>query len=262
MGGKLTRVASRESTLGGEWTRKPEEAFPSAQDEAESDSDSEAEPLSEGEAEESGSDMSSVDISQKSHSEGAPLESVTENLLANVLRHILLFGGRQEAQEVDKVLELRLEHVESSRKIGDQVFRAIDDGGICLRVKNRAGVFRLQNNHVALIECKRRITAFKNGEPRISDTCLAQLTCEALLARGLQSNDDSVYIIHGAQQFVMLFEFDIPKSYMEEFPNLRDESYIKVSTTGWMDLTTRTGRKALVDNICALMETKLGGGGE
>jgi ribonuclease HI len=58
---------------------------------------------------------------------------------------------------------------------------AIDDGGLCLR-KDLNGGFSLCKNHLAIWEGKRQFQCLEHGRPIISDNCLAQMTCEALVA--------------------------------------------------------------------------------
>jgi hypothetical protein len=52
-----------------------------------------------------------------------------------------------------------------------------------LRRQKPGGGFILANNHVAILEAKTQFQCLENGRPVISDTCFAQMVCEALAAR-------------------------------------------------------------------------------
>ncbi|PHH62833.1 hypothetical protein CDD81_6633 [Ophiocordyceps australis] len=265
---RTTKVASLGKTLARSFTMtlRPRRAQ-AAQIEAECfleddqdlgcDSDSEPEPDSEPAYESSSSGevslAPSVQISERSHTRDSPLETLTVDLLRSVLRHILLFGGRQKTPVLAKVLEVRLQGAKLSYESRTQDFSATDDGGICLRALEK-GVYHVRDASVAIFECKRQVTAFTDGRPSISDACLGQMACEAILARPRQKKD-SVIIIHAAQQYVRLFEFVVSASYRDEFPNLGNSTFLQVHCTGWLDLTTRVGREALTANICALIES-------
>lgn len=59
---------------------------------------------------------------------------------------------------------------------------AVDDGGLCRR-KAQSDIFAIDKERVAIIEAKKQFQCVENGRPTISDSCLAQMTCEALVAR-------------------------------------------------------------------------------
>jgi hypothetical protein len=66
---------------------------------------------------------------------------------------------------------------------------AIDDGGLYLRVEKEKGRFIVARNMVALLDAKRNLKVIE-GKPVISDKCLSQMTCEAILARATDSLDE------------------------------------------------------------------------
>lgn len=71
-----------------------------------------------------------------------------------------------------------------------QILRAVDDGGICYLTLASSGRYHTIDSHMAMIEAKKRFQNIENGQPVITDECLAQMTCEALAAR-LERRDES-----------------------------------------------------------------------
>ncbi|KAG5655144.1 hypothetical protein KAF25_001917, partial [Fusarium avenaceum] len=107
-------------------------------------------------------------------------EAYTVRLISCAIRHILHYSQHQEAQ---MVLELRQsERLALDIPSLEGSIVSIDDGGLRLRLlgKRRPG-----NNFVALLEAKRCLKVL-DGRPVISDDCLAQMTCEAIVTKATQ----------------------------------------------------------------------------
>ncbi|KAJ5105281.1 hypothetical protein NUU61_002628 [Penicillium alfredii] len=122
-------------------------------------------------------------VDPESHRLLASPEDETLRLASCVIRHILYFGAPQDSVDLPTVVEFRDAKVRLAgyTPILNRKLVAIDDGGLCLR-KQSNGRFALFKNHLAILEGKRHFQCLKNGQPIISDGCLAQMTCEALVA--------------------------------------------------------------------------------
>lgn len=122
-------------------------------------------------------------VDSESHRLLASPEDETLRLASCVIRHILYFGAPQDSVDLTTVVEFRDAKVRMAAytPILKRKIVAIDDGGLCLR-KELNGGFSLCKNHLAILEGKRQFQCLENGRPIISDNCLAQMTCEALVA--------------------------------------------------------------------------------
>lgn len=80
------------------------------------------------------------------------------------------------------VIELRMSKEYLSVSFDGISFTAIDDGGLCRRVKTSTGNFVVDDNFVAIVEAKRAYPV-KDGRPVVSDPVLGQMTCQALAVR-------------------------------------------------------------------------------
>lgn len=111
-------------------------------------------------------------------------EDETLRLASCAIRHILYYAPPQDSGDLQTVVEFR----DSKRRLAVKTpvlgrkIVAIDDGGLYRR-KARGEIFAIDKEHVAIIEAKERFQCLDNGRPTISDSCLAQMTCEALVAR-------------------------------------------------------------------------------
>jgi hypothetical protein len=121
-------------------------------------------------------------VDPESHRLLASPEDETLRLASCVIRHILYFGAPQDSVDLRTVVEFRDAKVRMAAytPILKRKIVAIDDGGLCLR-KELNGCFSLFKNHLAILEGKRQFQCLENGRPVISDNCLAQMTCEALV---------------------------------------------------------------------------------
>jgi hypothetical protein len=101
-------------------------------------------------------------------------------LITRVLRHLLYYT---QPRKSSRVVEFRPERRRMVSQISElkKQFVAIDDGGLSLKADG--GLSTEPNVAVALLEAKRHLVVDR-GKPKISDECLAQMTCEAILARG------------------------------------------------------------------------------
>jgi hypothetical protein len=135
----------------------------------------------------------------KDHWLGVTPEDDTLRLASCVIRHILYFAPPQENPLNTVVVDFRDAkiRISASTVLTEQVIIATDDGGLCLRRENPAGGFTLVNNHVAILEAKARFQTLEKGRPVISDTCFAQMICEALATRLSKIADD-----HSEQRYI------------------------------------------------------------
>ncbi|PHH81002.1 hypothetical protein CDD82_1383 [Ophiocordyceps australis] len=203
------------------------------------------------------SEVPSVVMDEKAHKSCCPPELATANVAKSVIQHVLLFAGEQKEAALQEALEYRVPSIKMDRHYGAQHFRAEDDGGICYRKRHPKEGLQIIDNHIAILEAKREVTAFVDGRPHISDRCLGQMTCEAILMRSEKTRalpGNSVVIIHAAQTYLRFFEFEISEQYIKEFPRPSRNSFINVYSTGWLDLNELAGREAIVANLSALMK--------
>lgn len=135
---------------------------------------------------------------------------------------------------------------------------ATDDGGLCLRIQNDQGDFRLRDDCVAILEAKRKFQWLEEGKPTILDECLAQMTCEALLVRLVDFTfPEIVVVIHATQHYICFLQFEISNEYIGGFGLDSLSLSIPVVATRWYDLRSESNRKQVVLNLCAIM--RLGG---
>ncbi|KAG5764821.1 hypothetical protein H9Q72_007088 [Fusarium xylarioides] len=109
-----------------------------------------------------------------------PAEDCALLLITRVLRHLLFYT--QAPNSSSHVVDFRPERhrmVSDFEELEKQLV-AIDDGGLSLKVN--IGPSDKPNVAIALLEAKRRLVV-DHGKPKMSDECLAQMTCEAILAR-------------------------------------------------------------------------------
>ncbi|KAJ5804203.1 uncharacterized protein N7518_000506 [Penicillium psychrosexuale] len=156
---------------------------------------------------------------------------------------------------MSSVVEFRDVKLRTRAVLGGNKITAIDDGGLCIRIEAKDNKFILQNDHVAILEAKRKFQCLEEGKPIISDKCLAQMTCEALLARvvGFDQTRETVIVIHATQHYLCFLQFEISDEYIEDFGLDLPSSFIPVVATPWYDLSSESNRKQVVLNLCALM---------
>lgn len=123
-------------------------------------------------------------VDQEAHLLLSSPEDETLRLASCVIRHILYYAPPQDSGQLQSVVEFRdakkrlaVETPELRRKMV-----ATDDGGLYRRIA-LGNVFTVDKERVAIVEAKRQFQFLESGRPTISDDCLAQMTCEALVAR-------------------------------------------------------------------------------
>ncbi|RBA19665.1 hypothetical protein FPRO05_08965 [Fusarium proliferatum] len=121
---------------------------------------------------------------------------------------------------------------------------AVDDGGLCLRMEEEKDRFVVVRNMVALLEAKRSLNIIE-GKPMISDKCLAQMICEATLARATdpldEFQDESVTIINATQNYVCFLQFNVESEYIEDLGlGAKPSQPLMVTATQRFDLTIGT----------------------
>ncbi|KAJ6185812.1 hypothetical protein N7519_007113 [Penicillium mononematosum] len=204
---------------------------------------------------------SSQDASSTGHIDNAEhhlrgtVEDDTLRLLSCVIRHILYFGSPQDWKNMSRVVEFRDVKLQASAHLPsiNKSINAIDDGGLCLRIQDE-GSFTLLDDRVAILEAKRDFDSLEEGKPIISDRCLAQMTCEALVARSVSSEPrERVIVIHATQNYICFLEFKISDEYIQDLGSESPSSCITVVATPWYDLSSASNRKQVVLNLCALM---------
>lgn len=133
--------------------------------------------------------------------EDLPLEDNTVRLISCIIRHILYYT---QLPGLTPVVEFRDIRQGLGLEIPDLAGHivAVDDGGLCLRMEEEKDRFVVVRNMVALLEAKRSLKIIE-GKPMISDKCLAQMTCEATLARATDPLDE-----FQDERCVNLFFFD------------------------------------------------------
>jgi hypothetical protein len=220
----------------------------------------------------------------ESHMLLASPEDETLRLASCVIRHILYFGAPQDSVDLGTVVEFRDAKVRIAVQspLLNRKMVAIDDGGLCLR-KELNGRFELIKNHVAILEGKRQFQCLEDGRPVISDDCLAQMTCEALVVAVANRSEElhrngyysilllitsnpfrmkiirilttrkRVIVINAIQHYMCFVHFEISKEYFSNFESLSPSAFLYVNSTPWFDLDSQSGRKQVVANLCGLM---------
>ncbi|KAH7220459.1 uncharacterized protein BKA55DRAFT_743943 [Fusarium redolens] len=175
-------------------------------------------------------------------------------LITRVLRHLLYYTQPPKSSRVVEFRPERRRMISQISELEKQIV-AIDDGGLSLKVDE--GLSTEPDVTVALLEAKRRLVVHKD-KPRISDECLAQMTCEAILARGRsdleQLKNERTLIINATSHYVCFLEFHVTSTYMDELGNGSLPSQpLKVTATQWFDLSDRDGRSGVLENIRGLV---------
>ncbi|KAM5365848.1 hypothetical protein ACJA88_012362 [Fusarium oxysporum] len=179
-----------------------------------------------------------------------PAEDSAVLLITRVLRHLLYYT---QAPRSSRVVDFRPERRRIVSDISEleKQFVDIDDGGLSLKVEG--GLSTEPNVAIALLEAKRRLVV-DHGKPKISDECLAQMTCEAMLA-GLrpmeeQLNNERTIVINATSHYVCFLEFHITEGYIEDLQAGDGPSEpLKVTATYWFDLSDKRGRRGVLENI-------------
>ncbi|KAF5531575.1 hypothetical protein FMEXI_12906 [Fusarium mexicanum] len=131
---------------------------------------------------------SSVGYVDKVLQEGLPVEYNAVRLISCAIRHILYYiqlpGSITVVEVRDICQRMDLEIPGLSAGI-----LAVDDGGLHLKAKDEEGHFVITRSMVALFEARMSLNVV-HGKPVISDECLAQMTCEAILARATDLFDE------------------------------------------------------------------------
>ncbi|KAF4949955.1 hypothetical protein FGADI_8556 [Fusarium gaditjirri] len=184
-----------------------------------------------------------------------PAEDSAVLLITRVLRHLLYYT---QPPQSSRIVDFRPERHRIVSNISDleKQFVGIDDGGLSLKVEGGQS-FAEPNVAIALLEAKRRLVV-DHGRPKISDECLAQMTCEAILARCrhdlAQLNNERAIVINATSHYVCFLEFHVTDMYVQEMESgeLPAEP-LKVTATHWFDLSDVKGRKGVLENIRGLV---------
>lgn len=120
--------------------------------------------------------------------EDLPLEDNTVRLISCIMRHILYYTQVPGLTPVVEFRDIRQRLGLEIPDLGRHIV-AVDDGGLCLRMEEEKDRFVVVRNMVALLEAKRSLKIVE-GRRVISDECLAQMTCEAILARATDPLDE------------------------------------------------------------------------
>ncbi|SCO54458.1 uncharacterized protein FFNC_15523 [Fusarium fujikuroi] len=200
-----------------------------------------------------------------------PPEDNTVRLTSCIMRHIFYYTQPPGSSPIIEFRDTRQRMRLQILDLGGEVV-AIDDGGFCMKLDEENGRFIVVRNMVALLEAKRNLKVIE-GKPAISDECLSQMTCEAILARATDpldefqdercvhlsfvdpvTNQSSVTIVNATQNYVCFLQFDIKADYIEALRlGVTPSQSLRVTATQWFDLSTRTGRECVLKNVCGLM---------
>ncbi|PHH65749.1 hypothetical protein CDD81_1476 [Ophiocordyceps australis] len=191
-------------------------------------------------------------------------EDETAHLAFCVVKYILYYGYPQKSFDIpvavfrNKRIKLQWE-VQLSRE--QATLSATDDGGIRFIRPAAHGQMAKTWDHFIILEAKRELTNFP-GDPvdKITDEALAQMTCEALVARHHLhvGEDQSVFIIHAARCFFCFLEFTISTEYLRNFGEAGQKECIDVYRTRWYNLTQEEDRKAVMLHIGAIVQKTKG----
>ncbi|KAE8155369.1 hypothetical protein BDV25DRAFT_146536 [Aspergillus avenaceus] len=197
-------------------------------------------------------------VDSDSHLLGVAPEDETLRLASCVIRHILYFAPPQDSLTEPTVVEFcdAKTRLAASTIVGQRSIVAIDDSSLCLRRQEPGRGFIAVKDRIALLEAKTQFQCLENGRPIISDSCLAQMVCEALAARLLdfvQGSHQSVIVINATQHYMCFLQFDISDEYILDFEDESSANFLHVSSTAWYDISQRSGREHVLANICAIM---------
>jgi hypothetical protein len=214
------------------------------------------------------------------HSGYTPLSTEDQVLhLANcVIRHCLVYGQPvpNKNQPLNPVVELWMDKRQLKPTLGPITLSAIDDGGLCRRVKTEAGDFVIDDNYVAILEAKKECKIM-DGDQVIQDMILGQVTCQAMAVRfdrvqpgpGLPNDpsDDYVFVINAVQNRMRFFVFKIEQGYLDELKSLGNNALmgweknfkkcITVQATKMFRLDTTEDRKEIIKNVMAIVQWRL-----
>ncbi|RKL01295.1 hypothetical protein BFJ68_g12384 [Fusarium oxysporum] len=159
-----------------------------------------------------------------------PAEDSAVLLITRVLRHLLYYT---QAPRSSRVVDFRPER----RRIVSDISELEKQAERC----------------DCTLEAKRRLVV-DHGKPKISDECLAQMTCEAMLARlrpmEEQLNNERTIVINATSHYVCFLEFHITEGYIEDLQAGDGPSEpLKVTATYWFDLSDKRGRRGVLENI-------------
>ena len=105
-------------------------------------------------------------------------EDKTVRLVECFIRHVLYYCPPQATRGLLEVVEFRDERLQwSIEKDGSKLLSAVDDGGLSRVLRHDEIPI---SKEVCFLEAKKCFQIIRDGEPLISDECLAQMTCEAL----------------------------------------------------------------------------------
>ncbi|KAF5669885.1 hypothetical protein FDENT_11398 [Fusarium denticulatum] len=188
-----------------------------------------------------GTPDSSVGYVDKVLQEDLPVEDNAVRLISCIKRHILYYIQLPGSTTVVEVRDIRQRMDLEIPGLSAGVI-AVDDGGLYLKAKDEEGHFVITRSMVALFEAKRSLNVV-DGKPVISDECLAQMTCEAILARATDLFDEfpstSVTIINATQKYVCFLQYDVEDSYIEDLKlGVAPSQPLIVTATQWFDLSS------------------------
>ncbi|TPX12753.1 uncharacterized protein E0L32_000930 [Thyridium curvatum] len=113
--------------------------------------------------------------------------------------------------------------------------------------------YSVTGRRVAIVEAKHTV-ALRANTPSLTDECVGQMLAEALGSR-LTADEpevEDILAIHIAQTHIAFIQFHIPNDYVEairsseELDKTRDEHFIEMYATPFLDLDSDRGRRQVV----------------
>ncbi|KAL8384267.1 hypothetical protein RB599_006558 [Gaeumannomyces hyphopodioides] len=134
-------------------------------------------------------------------------------------------------------------------------FEATSDGEI-FRLEPKHGRFNhVRDKVIALVEAKRRFETVQDGKATISDGLLGQAVGEALALRTTAvCTRTAIIVVIAVRHYLCFLSVHVPDEYMEG----DQKQVITVTSTPWIDLCHKPGRKNALHNAARVAEWSSG----
>ncbi|KAL8382859.1 hypothetical protein RB595_006573 [Gaeumannomyces hyphopodioides] len=196
-------------------------------------------------------------IAKEEHGKDTLPEDATVVLVSAFLKHALIWcpgqapsDNRKALLEFSPVRQKIIAHLPDGVK-----FEATSDGEI-FRLEPKHGRFNhVRDKVIALVEAKRRFETVQDGKATISDGLLGQAVGEALALRTTAvCTRTAIIVVIAVRHYLCFLSVHVPDEYMEG----DQKQVITVTSTPWIDLCHKPGRKNALHNAARVAEWSSG----
>ncbi|KAF3807997.1 hypothetical protein GCG54_00015382 [Colletotrichum gloeosporioides] len=182
-------------------------------------------------------------------------ETLTVHLVSSFIRQALPWLPSQANPKADPVVMLEDAQATFQVQHGELQFTSRDDGGLVAFCDGR------RRGRVALIEAKRFVDSYSEGELSLSDKRFGQMIGEALAVRFQQEPTvwagpkETIIVIAAARHYLRFLQVGISELYLNQLKmhaqggNDALTDFIYVSATRWLDLADASDRRHTVQNL-------------